>query len=98
MFSTRNIYRHPDPNGSHDRRSSFVARRIALGRTILRTTRGAFAKLVCHALQAGTPYGLRDGIPGELNTINQVTGAAALVTPISTFASLTGFEYLGGRV
>ena len=43
----------------------------------------------------GTLYGLRDGIPGELNTINQVPGATALVTPISTFASLTGLGYFG---
>jgi DNA-binding beta-propeller fold protein YncE len=49
-------------------------------------------------LHAGTVYGLRDGDPGELYTIDKSTGAATLVTQIQGYSSLVGLEYMSGKL
>ena len=57
------------------------------------------ATFACPQLAKAVLYGVSDGNPGNLYRINEVTGAAILVAPITPGnVSLTGASFLGGEL
>lgn len=69
-----------------------MIRKLALLATMAST-------IACSQVAEAVLYGVSDGNPGHLYRINEVTGAAILVAPVTPGSvSLTGASFLGGEL